>query len=289
MKKSTQAFVIICFYVVATANRATAMLCDIRNTSFEKEFHQTLSFMPKTLFTLEATGKKQVYIAESDKGLLKMKKSLPEDVPLKDGQIIETGKKSELKISFFIPVKHTFIIAENSQIEIIKNPNDKCGAVIKVLKGKMTAESTSTDKQPLVKIEADGLKNTQICSKEGEVHTQNVMIRPVGTKYSVDLSEAINESSGGITKVETYEVEEGKILIRPKKSKESFAVKIRKIKSKNAKFKKEDRRNDALSEEEFNKRLSQFILEANKKSSKKAKLKRNKRSKEASVEIIPVD
>lgn len=288
MKKQFQ-LVMSIILSMAAAKDVIAQSCETYDVKFEKGFYETLRSMPATVVAVEVSGEKAVYVSDSLEGL-KDKKLLPEGMPLKEGQFVETGTKSELKLIFFIPTEHSFTISENSKIKIVKNPNQQCGVIIEAIKGKITATSKARDKLNSEQKTTDVLKNVRACSIEGEIQTENVTVRPVGTKYSVDLSESISQSDGDVTKVETYDVEEGKVLVRPKKSKEKFAIKIKKVKKgKKTKTRKEDRRDEELSEEEFDRRLSQFILDADKRSSKKARLKRNRKSKEASVEIIPVD
>ncbi len=100
-----------------------------------------------------------------------------------------------------------FEIQENSEVEIIKSADANTSTRLKLLRGSLTVEGEH--RREFVEIE-----------------TEIAEITPLGTKYSVDLNEAISEASGENERPESYAVAQGEIKISLKRIKKVKVVKI---------------------------------------------------------------
>lgn len=142
-----------------------------------------------------------------------------------EGQKIKTSGLEEIKISFNTTFKNTFTIAPNSEIEIQKKDDEKCGPKIRLIKGKIESEGN----------------HTKTSSCEYEIETNEAYLEPQGTRYSAvskDLSLALAELNGSTN--EEYTVDEGEITVRLKKisSSKNKIKYIRQTKNKNGKISK---------------------------------------------------
>lgn len=97
-----------------------------------------------------------------------------------------------------------------------------------------------------------------------EVTTENIEVTPVGTKYSVDLNQAIAEANGEVYNEEEVAVKNGQVKIR--------LVKVKKSKSK---------KNTVASNNEFETEDPIIV-----KAGKKAKVKKVKKDRMADIQIV---
>ncbi len=171
--------------------------------------------------------------------------------PVKTGDILETKTGEKIILRYFMPIEAKIILDSNSKIEILNLPLEKCGSSIRLLKGKLTSDG---DHQNFLKNE---------CSADTVTDAAEVFC--TGTKYSVDLSEAIAEASGEPVQTVNYSVESGSIRIKLKK------IKISKL----TKYKKTKNNSDDSAEDSFELVARQ-----------KAKVKVNNKTKLADVEVI---
>lgn len=168
------------------------------------------------------------------------------------GEILKTGPNEKREIHFLTPFEHKIFIEENSEIIISKLPTATCGVQIFLQKGKVTSSG-----------EHKFINDISPCVDQSEIETENVSITPTGTKYSVDLNDAIAESRGETvnTKMEKYFVESGGITVKLKKIKPN--ARSQRI-AKNGKFK----------------------VKAGKKAIVKVSRKANKKIKVADIEVL---
>ena len=125
----------------------------------------------------------------------------------KVGERITTGPKQNFTLMYSVPLTQKFEVQENSEIEIIKSAGANAPTRIKLLKGSVTSEGEH--RQEFVEIE-----------------TEMAEVTPLGTKYSVDLNEAIAEASGENEHSESYTVAQGEIKISLKRAKKVSVVKV---------------------------------------------------------------
>lgn len=169
---------------------------------------------------------------------------------VKTGDVLETKNNEKIILRYFMPISAQITLEPNSKIEILSLPTDKCGSSIKLHKGKLTSDG---DHKKIIKNECP----PDTATDEAEVYC-------TGTKYSVDLSDAIAEASGEPVQTESFAVESGSIKIKLKKAKVN---KLSKFKSAN-------------NNEEDNRENIEI------KANQKAKVKINKKTKLADVEVI---
>ncbi len=123
------------------------------------------------------------------------------------GDKIETGPGQKVTLRFFMPIEQIITIDENTIVEVNALPTADCTSIINVTKGKVTTEG-----------EHKNIQATEKCFNQPEVQTPAAEIKPNGTKYSVDLNSAIAEANGETIQEENYAVEKGSIQIKLKKA-----------------------------------------------------------------------
>lgn len=221
--------------------------CQIQNfVVFPREITTLLKRFPQVFMTMKITSPSDI-----DKPTLIKKDNLNEVTlvegrGLSVGDVIKTKSGQTVELKFFMPTEQTIKIGENSEVRVSEIANLKCQSAFEIIKGSITSEGTHSQMQEI-----------QNCA--AEIQTQNSEVRPTGTKYSVDLNEAIAEASGEVVQTESYSVEKGSIEVRLKIAIPASKSKTLRI-AKNGSFKL--------------------------KAGQKAKVKTNSKTKIADVQVI---
>lgn len=238
MKFFRNIFLVLFFLI---QNAFSAPICSPKSgVSLPPSLVQSLRFFENGAQKLQFTAEK-ILANGSSSGLR---------TSVKIGDFLETKAREKIILRYFIPISAQIILEPNSKIEVLSIPTEKCGSSIKLLKGKLTSDG---DHQKIIKNECP----PDTATDEAEVFC-------TGTKYSVDLSEAIAEASDEPLRTENFAVESG-----------SIKIKLRKAKiNKSAKYKSANNNQDDNSES--------LELKAN----QKAKVKINKKTKFADVEVV---
>lgn len=192
-------FLVLFFSIFA---QAEVVKCPVDNfVVFPRETAELLRQFPQAFMTMKIQNS-----TDSNKpGLIK--KGSTKEISLVEGQgvgvgdIIKTKFGQTVELKFFMPTAQTITIGENSEVRIKELASLNCQSAFEILKGRITSEGTHAQIQEI--------KN---CA--AEIQTQNAEVRPTGTKYSVDLSEAIAEASGEPIQTENYSVEKGSIEVK---------------------------------------------------------------------------
>lgn len=195
-------FFVSLFITISFGASAEVIKCPVDNfvvfpresIKFLKQF--TLVFMAIKISSAAGSEKPVLIKAGTSLGV-----ALVEGRGLAVGDIIKTKAGQTVELKFFMPTEQTITIGENSEVRIKELANSNCQSAFEILQGRITSEGTHAQIQEI--------KN---CASE--ISTQNTEVRPTGTKYSVDLSEAISEASGETTQTENYSVEKGSIQIK---------------------------------------------------------------------------
>lgn len=185
--------------------------CPVENfVVFPQAAARMLKLFPQSFMTVKISSavetEKPVLIKKGTSNPL----SLVAGQGLSAGDIIKTSAGQTIELKFFMPSEQTITIGENSEVRIRAMADLNCQSAFEILKGRITSEGTHAQIQEI--------KNCM-----AEITTENSEVRPTGTKYSVDLSEAISEASGESVQTENYSVEKGSIQIKLRRS--GFTVK----------------------------------------------------------------
>ncbi len=181
---------------------AETIKCPVENfVVFPRESIRFLKQFPQVFMTMKilntADSEKPIYI----KAGTQLGVPLVEGRGLAVGDIIKTRPGQTVELKFFMPSAQTITIGENTEVRIRALADSNCQSAFEILQGRITSEGTHAQIQEI--------KN---CASE--ISTQNAEVRPTGTKYSVDLSEAISEANGETVQTENYSVEKGSIQIK---------------------------------------------------------------------------
>ncbi len=199
-------FFVLAFMLNTLRVGAETMKCPVENfVVFPRESIHFLKQFPQVFMTMKISN-----TAGSEKPTL-TKAGAQTDMPLVEGRglavgdIIKTKPGQTVELKFFMPTAQTITIGENSEVRIRELADSNCQSAFEIMRGRITSEGTHAQIQEI--------KN---CASE--ISTQNTEVRPTGTKYSVDLSEAIAEASGEPIQTENYSVEKGSIKIKLRRS-----------------------------------------------------------------------
>jgi hypothetical protein len=194
--------VVILFLSFSIKVSAEAVKCPVENfVVFPRESIKFLKQFPQIFMAVKTSN------TVGDEKPVLIKAGVPLGVPLVEGRslaagdVIKTKSGQTVELKFFMPTAQTITIGENSEVRIKELADSNCQSAFEILQGRITSEGTHAQIQEI--------KN---CASE--MSTQSSDIRPTGTKYSVDLSEAISEANGETIQTENYSVEKGSIQIK---------------------------------------------------------------------------
>lgn len=207
-------FLIILF---SFSTQASVIKCPIENyVVFPRESLKMLKIFPKAFMAVKINNSINTEKPMLIKTGTQVAVPFAEGSSLGAGDIIKTKPGQTVELKFFMPTAQMITIGENSEVRIRALADLNCQSAFEILQGRITSEGTHAQIQEI--------KN---CASE--ISTQNAEVRPTGTKYSVDLSEAISEANGEAVQTENYSVEKGSIQIKLRRaSTKSQSVRIAK-------------------------------------------------------------
>ena len=176
------------------------------------------------------------------------------------GDVITTGKNQTVTLTFFMPQKHNVKIQENSKLRINNFTDEPGESLFDIQAGGFEFESP--DDRRVTDPDQDGYDPNEPSTFSSPLSERGTHI---GTKYSVDLNDAIAEASGSDIQTETYSVDKGSIKIKLRRANKFTKLNI---KSKRKDFKVS--------------KNGVFKLKAG----QKARLKVNRKTKVADIEVI---
>jgi hypothetical protein len=186
--------------------QAGVVKCPVENyVVFPRESLKILKIFPKIFMATKINKSIDVEKPMLIRKGTQVAVSLVEGSSLSAGDIIKTKKGQTVELKFFMPTEQTITIGENSEVRINVLANLNCHSAFEISKGRITSEGRH-----------DQIEEIKNCASEFK--TENTEIRPKGTKYSVDLSEAISEANGETLQTENYSVENGSIQIKLRKT-----------------------------------------------------------------------
>ncbi len=146
---------------------------------------------------------------------VQLKRSTGEEIKLvggetiKPGDTITTGKNQTVVLKLFMPTAQVYTLSENSKMTI-NNFSDAPGqSLVTVHGGRLEISGEHRKKITDPQEEGFGTDN-----ESSDVGTPLCQATAIGTKYSVDLNDAIAEASGDSLQTETYFVDKGVIQVR---------------------------------------------------------------------------
>lgn len=249
-------FIIISFIFMNVGAVACGLQADTSIENLIKIIQKTDSpateYLPKTIMT----GAHNLFVKNSDGKEIKTDEALV----LSPGMTI-TAQSGKAKI--YIPTTGQSIDLESGStlkvLSYVKSKDQKiCSLSFELQSGK--AEFSSNHQE----------REGQCLPKENvfEVTTQKIEITPIGTKYSVDLNQAIAEANG-----ETYNEEEVAV--------KNGQVKIRLVKIKNKNVSKNKKTSLASNDENYDEEKPIIV-----KAGKKARVTKTKKDQLADIQIV---
>lgn len=256
---------------VLSASIATAKICDnqtaLQQTQNDVSLYSTdpLVFKNSLNKKIEIIGRQNLVIDSENNGMVN-KSNKKTDLTIGTTFYAKGGP-----VTIIIPqTGQKIILDQNSEIQLAeiftdKTENIKCMYAFSLLKGSVTMDGNHNNHCVDEKKEID----------LAEIHTDQISITPLGTKYSVDLNQAVAEMNGEKYD-DTANVKIGDDGFKSQKisvEKGSVAIKLRKVKpSKNIKVTYND---DDYDEDKI-------VL----KPKAKAKTKKGKKDRVADIEIV---
>lgn len=199
MRKKLFVAIAIFFVGVALPRMTYASeACDTKGKVYaDKDVLRLLKIMPGVFMAYEVDGGgKDVYLQRG-----KEKIRMVSGFAVQAGDILKTGPNQKIKITFFMPMQTHYEIQENSDVQILSIPNEECSSVLQLNAGQIMAKGDH--------------KMQKRCEARGEVVTPNAVVVPEGTEYKVSVPSRKQRKT--FPKYETFEVSEGKILVKLKR------------------------------------------------------------------------
>lgn len=254
---------IVFFYLITSANEATA--CGLQSATSMQNLLQVAQqtetpatpYLPNTLVTGASTlvvkNEKDEEVKIDDKLVLKPGMTITSHLNKAQLQIPATGQLVELSPNTTIKV-----------LQYNKSSEQKiCQLSFKLEKGGATFSSAHQEREKDCKPEVENF----------EVATDSIEITPVGTKFSVDLNQAIAELNGEqVDTDENVSVQKGQVKIRLVRAKKGSG---RTVVAKRAKGKKIAALDDGAEEKPL-------IIKAG----RKARIKKGKKDRLADIQIV---
>lgn len=256
MKKFLIGFAL--FFIVESVLAGDAPSCEpINSITAPRNIEMTLKTLGSAFTVVEITDSNDPKLKIKP---AQLKRSTDEQINLiagttiKPGDTITTGKNQTVSLKLFMPTAQEYKIFPNSEM-IINSFSEVPGkSLVNIRAGRVELSGEHR------KSDAEDSQNDS-----SHIGTPLCETTAIGTKYSVDLNDAIAEASGSDIQAETYGVQKGEIKIKLRRANKFTKLNI---KSKRKDFKVS--------------KNGVFKLKAG----QKARLKVNRKTKVADIEVI---